>query len=128
VTIATRVGEHTTTVFAGTTTDSPLVDTPYFGDIWLHKIELRIPPGHNGVTSVTVVNNGIAIVPWGNPPTWIVDSDRTLEFPVETEIDTQLAIWAANSGAYTHEFYFRFFYTPITLVANATVAPQVVVV
>jgi hypothetical protein len=126
VTVATRIGEHVTTVAPGYTTGSPFVDSVTLGDVWLYKIELRIPPGHNGVTSVNVVNNDIAIVPWGNPPTWIVDNDRTLVYPVDTEVDTQLAVWAANSGLYTHEFYFRFFYSPMTLINAPASVPQIV--
>jgi hypothetical protein len=126
VTIATRIGELTVTVPSQTPLDAYQVTPVPLGDVWLYKVELRIPPGHNGVTSVLVVNNDIAIMPWGNPPTWIVDSDRTLEFPVDTEVDTQLAVWAANLGAYNHEFYFRFFYTPMTLISAPSSQPQIV--
>lgn len=86
------------------------------GDVWLYQIEIRIPPGHNGTTGLQVTNNGIAIVPWGNPPTWLVDSDRTLTYPVETEVDSQLAVVGYNIGAYDHEFYLRFLYSPMTLI------------
>jgi len=61
------------------------------------------------------------------PGTWLVDSDRTLEFDVNTEVDTQLRAIAYNLGAYDHTFYIRWKYTPITLVSAPAQLAQIVV-
>lgn len=128
MTISTRIGLVEFTIPSQTPIGSPYTENPQFGDILLHKIEVRIPPGWNGAAGLQVVSNSSFIVPWGETEQWLVMSDEKNEWPWDDEVDTAIYINGYNDGAYDHTAYLRFYYTPIVLVgAVPTVTPLVAV-
>lgn len=121
MTISTRVSNLEFTIPAQTPIDTPWTNNPQFGDIQLHKVEVRIPPGWNGAAGFQILSNDSFIIPWGETSDWMVESDAELVFTWEDEVDTALYVNGYNLGAYDHTAYMRFFYTPIVLV-TATIA------
>jgi hypothetical protein len=115
MTFATRVGNIDFRVPANFPKTAPWEGDVTLGDVMLHRIDVRIPPGHNGATGLQIQFNGVVVVPWESDDEWLVSNDESFSFPIETEVDTLLQLWGFNTGNYDHRFYCRFFYTPITL-------------
>lgn len=77
-------------------------------DALLVDIEVTIPPGHNGLTGIRVLQSGAQILPWRNSPYLIGDS-YTRVFPINTEIGANsIATQAFNNDFVGHSFYITF--------------------
>lgn len=89
------------------------------GDVMLLSWRVLIPDGHAGLTGVQLLVNGVPIVPFGNPNNpYVVGNDIERVFPVNTEVDAQLAVGQINEDIFNHTHYMIFEYTPISA-ANA---------
>jgi hypothetical protein len=116
--IANRVQVVTLSVPANTTTANPTRLNVSLGWVFLHEVEVMVPPGHNGHSGFCVVSNGLGIVPYTNPATYVIANAETIHFDVDNEQDAFLTVQGYNLDQWTHNFYFRFFYTPITLMTE----------
>lgn len=126
MTIEQRVGVLNATVGRNVPATSPTSYTVSLGDVMLDKIDIRIPPGHNGTTGLRIVFNGSYIVPWSQGGDWLIMNDEALEVLVGTEVDTHLTLQLYNTDVYSHTAYLRFFYTPMTLVNAGNTPLQIV--
>lgn len=89
------------------------------GDVMLLNWRVLIPDGHAGLTGVQLLQNGVPLVPFGNPNNpYIVGNDIERVFPINVEVDTGLAVGQINEDIYNHTHYLVFEYTPISA-ANA---------
>jgi hypothetical protein len=126
VTFATRTGLFDILTGTSYTSTDPLVTAIDLGDAYLTEIDIRIPPGHCGTTGIQVMFNGALVVPWADDSSWLIADDERLNFPVNTEVDTQLTVNTYNTDLWDHTFYCRFVYTPMTLITAS--APSTVAV
>lgn len=111
------------TVNAGTASSSPLVTTVSLGDVMLHSISLRIPPGHQGFTGIQWRQAGTTIVPFGANTDWVIGNDDRETFTVESEVDAGFQVITYNTDLYNHTFYIRYVLTPIAAAGPQLAAP-----
>jgi hypothetical protein len=95
---------------------APVTTEVNIGTAWVWRVEVRIPPGHAGLTGLALVDSGAFIVPYANPgPAWLVGDDDLLEYPLDKQTGVNLAFWSYNTSTdYAHTFYCRVIYTPIS--------------
>lgn len=85
----------------------------------LDRVELRIPPGHFGLTGWSLQVNGVGLIPWQQPGEFIIGDDDHLALAIDIELDTGLTIVTYNQDTlYPHTHYARFIYTPISELAT----------
>lgn len=114
---------------ANTTALNPLLTPVKLGDVMLHSVRIRIPPGHSGQTGVQIRLSNNAIIPWGNITTFIVGNDDRIDFDYGDEVTSGLYIATYNIGRYPHSHFLQFINTPISLAiaGPATVTKQVII-
>lgn len=120
MTVASRFYPFNLVLPAGVLVTAPVTTKVPLEDILLRRVDVRIPPGPRGSVGFYILLQGTPIVPWGNPPVWIIGDDEPLSFPVNTEDNGGVSIVAFNIGAFVHTLYFRFLGTPMGLVPAAT--------
>ena len=100
--------QKTVTVPHGTAKASPQVTTWSLGNVLLYRLAVRVPAGHAGLTGISVIYNGVAILPFGQPPDFIVTTGETLgqDFN-EEEVSAPLTIQTYNTDIFDHSFYLR---------------------
>lgn len=83
--------------------------------VFLWKMEVRIPPGHAGLTGIALVDSGSFVIPYdpGNE-VWIIGDDDLLEYPYEKELGSNVQLATFNGGSYNHGWQVRLFYTPMS--------------
>ncbi|WP_343576731.1 hypothetical protein [Mycobacterium sp.] len=92
------------------------------GSVWLRAVNIRIPPGHAGMTGIALLDGDQFIVPRGGAPTWIVGDDDDLTFAYDKQVGVNTSLATYNQGTFTHGWQVRLEYTPLsTLGAGAAV-------
>lgn len=77
------------------------------GAVIVEHLEVMIPRGHAGLTGVRIAYQGVTLLPWGEPPVYIVANDETIGVPVDLEIGAPLSVVAYNLDVFAHTFYWR---------------------
>lgn len=113
---------------AATPIDTPVITDLELGWCVLNSIDLRIPPGPSGLVGVSIMQTGTQIWPWGDLGSWIVGDDEQYSVPINTEIDQGITVSSYNLDVYDHTFYFKFFFTPISVGATAGAPSQAAIV
>ncbi len=103
--LATRYVVANITTPAGTATNTPLTTAVPLGDLTLVSAHLRIPSGHCGLTGWRIDYSGSTIVPYSNPPAYIIGDDDKLDFDVDYEVGNTLNIVTYNLDVYAHTHY-----------------------
>lgn len=100
----------------GTPATSPTVTPVSIGTAWVWRVEVRIPPGHAGLTGIALVDSSSFIVPYANPgPAWLIGDDDLLEYPLDKQTGANLAFWSYNTSTdFQHGWQCRVIYTPIS--------------
>lgn len=102
---------------------SPLVTDGGVISSVLNSVEVRIPPGHGGLTGIAILWGGVPIVPWGPALTYIVGDDDYFTFDVDEQIGGTVTVQTYNTDAANdHSHYLRFNVTPFSLIVPAAVA------
>lgn len=98
----------TVTCTKGTAKASPQVNTWNLGNVLLNRLSVRVPRGHAGLTGIVVLYNGLAIFPFGQPPSYLVTTGETVgqDFS-EEELGSALTIQTYNTDIFDHSFYLR---------------------
>ena len=97
---------------------------PVLATTFLWSWNIRIPPGHAGVTGIALLDSGQFILPYANPgPAWLIGNDDDLTFPYLKELGSSVKVAYYNTSTlYTHGWQLRFVYTPMTdLTTNSDV-------
>lgn len=97
---------------------------PALATTFLWSWNIRIPPGHAGVTGIALQDSGQFILPFANPgPAWLIGDDDDLTFPYLKELGSSVQVAYYNTSTlYTHGWQLRFVYTPMTdLTTNSDV-------
>lgn len=105
-----------------TTIDTPLETPITLGDSRLTRVQVRIPPGPSGLVGFLVTFNGISLVPWANKVTWLIGTDEHFDVPVGIEVTRFVSIQSYNLDYLPHHLYFRFTYTPMSLLQETNIA------
>jgi hypothetical protein len=99
---------------------------PALATTFLWEWNLRIPPGHAGVTGIALVDSNQFILPYANPgPAWFIGDDDDLTFPYGKQLGSNVVVAYYNtSTTYTHGWQCRFVFTPM---ADLTESSDVIV-
>ena len=82
--------------------------------------EVRIPPGHAGVTGIALLDSNTFILPFeGTTAAWLIGDDDLLRYPYELELGANVQLATYNTSTlYTHGWQCRFVYTPMSALDN----------
>lgn len=114
--MAREIREFGCIIPAGTPSDAPVTIDMSFPPRIVDEIDVRIPPGPNGLVGFQVANSGVAIIPVGGD-TFLVGNDDRITWPL-TDYATS-GSWQLigyNAGQYDHTIYVTF---KLSLVAPA---------
>lgn len=84
--------------------------------VFLWRMEVRIPPGHAGLTGIALVDGGSFAIPFSNPGrAWLIGDDDLLSYTYENELGklNQLATFNTDD-TYDHGWQVRLVYTPMS--------------
>ena len=102
---------------AGTPASAYTLTPAGIATVLLHKMQVRIPPGHQGVTGLALVDSGSFVIPFsGDTPAWLIGDDDDLTYAYERELGANVQIATYNTGTYNHAWQVRLVYTPMTAV------------
>lgn len=84
--------------------------------VFLWRVNVRIPPGHAGLTGIALVDSGTFIVPYGgSEPAWLIGDDDDLDFPYGKQTGNNVVLYTYNSDdTYDHAWQVRLVYTPMS--------------
>jgi hypothetical protein len=84
---------------------------------WVWTVNVRIPPGHAGLTGIALVDSAQFILPYGGiNPAWLIGDDDDLEFPYGDQVGSNVVLATYNTDdTYDHGWQVRLVYTPMTL-------------
>ena len=102
---ADRVEQFTITVPAGTTAASPQRTTLNMRGGDIVGVELKVPPGHLGLTGFALGGAGERIVPRDS---WIIANDDVIRWPLDPAAFPDRMTWQAvayNTDVFSHSFY-----------------------
>lgn len=97
---------------------------PVLNMTMLWSWNVRIPPGHSGVTGIALVDSGSFILPFANPgPAWLIGDDDDLTFPYGKQLGAHVSVAYYNTSTlFQHGWQLRFVYTPMSdLTTNSDV-------
>lgn len=126
--MALRVLPFTVTIPAGTPSTAP-VTIPLALDNWeLESLDLEVPPGPAGLMGFQVLNNGVAIYPYG-PGQWFVWDDVIEHYSLQDQPNASgWAVLGYNTGFFNHAVILRFHVNPPSTAAQQTATPTVTIV
>lgn len=89
---------------------------PTLATTFLWSWNVRIPPGHAGVTGIALIDSGSFIIPYANPgPAWLIGDDDNLTFPYGKQLGSNVKVGYYNTSTqYTHGWQLRFVFTPMS--------------
>jgi hypothetical protein len=95
-------------------------------DAILDRMQVRIPPGHVGLTGIAIYSSGTQVWPTGQG-TWTIGDNELIDWLPALEV-TQHGLQPVgyNNDKYPHTFYLRFWLTdkPPAVAAAIIAAPQ----
>lgn len=97
------------TVTLGTAQASPATTQWDLGNVIIETLEIMIPKGHSGLTGIHVDYQGVALIPFSQPPVFLIAADETITVPVGLEVGAALSVVAYNTDVFDHAFYLRAF-------------------
>ena len=102
---------------SGTPASAPNATDVPIGTAWLWEVNVRIPPGHAGLTGIAMVDSNQFIVPYALAgQAWLIGDDDNLTFDVAQEIGSNVTLLTYNTDTvYDHGWQVRLVYTPMTL-------------
>lgn len=74
----------------------------------VERIDIKIPPGHRGLTGIALAFAGQQVIPYQDG-TWLIGDGDDIQFQVESYPES--GQWQAvmyNSGVFEHTWYLRF--------------------
>lgn len=121
MTLAQRYIELDVTTPAGTAKAAAITTKTGIVNAVVNEIELLIPPGHQGLTGISVQWNGVGLVPFSQPPAFVVGDDYERAFTIGEQIGGGLVVVTYNTDTvFPHTHYLRFNVTPFSLSSSST--------
>ena len=101
-----------------TTTDVPV------NLVMLWRAEFRIPPGHQGLTGIALVDSGFFVVPYDTTEAaWLVGDDDDLTYPYNKELGANVSLATYNTDdTYDHGWQVRLVYSYMSEITDAPAA------
>ncbi len=101
----------------GTPATAPTTTTVGIATAFVWRVEVRIPPGHAGLTGIALVDSGSFLVPYSQgDPSWLIGDDDLLEYPLGKQVGSNLQLWSYNTSTlYAHGWQVRVVYTPMAV-------------
>ena len=94
-----------------TTTDAGIAT------VILWRMEVRIPPGHQGETGIALIDSGHFVVPYDpEGEAWLIGDDDLLGYDYGRELGSNVKLATYNNGAFNHTWQVRLVYTPMSAV------------
>lgn len=89
------------------------VSVPALNNVYLWEWEVRIPPGHAGVTGIALIDSGIFILPYSSAGSqWIIGDNDLLHYPYQKQTGANVKVAVYNTSTlYAHGWQTRFIYT-----------------
>ena len=85
--------------------------------VYLWHLEVRIPPGHQGLTGIALVDSGNWIIPYSqNDPAWLIGDDDLLQYDYNKELGANVQFATYNTDdTNDHAWQCRLIYTPMSV-------------
>lgn len=101
---------------AGTPATSYTLTPAGIATVLLHRFEVRIPPGHQGLTGIALVDSGSFVIPYSPGSTaWLIGDDDDLSYNYGRELGANVQLATYNTGTYDHAWQVRMVYTPMSV-------------
>lgn len=97
------------TVPANTAVATPQTTSWPLGPVQLEWVEIMVPKGHAGLTGIHIDYQEVALIPFGQPPAFLVAREETIRVEVGLEVGAPLSVVAYNVDVFPHTFYLRAF-------------------
>ena len=111
---------------AGTPASAYTTTAAGIATVLLHRLEVRIPPGHQGLTGIALVDSGLFVIPYHQTGSaWLIGDDDELEYAYGRELGANVQLATYNTGTFVHAWQVRMIYTPMSA-AGLDVAELVV--
>ncbi len=96
--------------------------------VLLHRVEVRIPAGHQGLTGIALVDSGSFVVPYAEASAaWLIGDDDLLEYDYEKEIGANVNLATYNTDTVNaHAWQVRLIYTPMSVVGSEVASIAVI--
>ena len=95
--------------------------------VLLHRMEVRIPAGHQGTTGIALIDSGAFVIPYVAPGAgWLIGDDDELSYTYERELGSNVKLATYNTGTFTHAWQVRLIYTPMSAVGTEEPSIEVV--
>ena len=95
--------------------------------VLLHRMEVRIPAGHQGTTGIALVDSGAFVIPYTtDAPGWLIGDDDELSYDYEKELGHNVKLATYNIGTFTHSWQVRLIYTPMSVVGSELASIEVI--
>lgn len=115
------------TVVAGTARATPSSQSVDLTATRLDRVEVLIPSGHSGLTGVQLQYDGVTVLPWGVPDTWLIGDGETIDFASGLSMGHAATLRGFNADVYDHSWYVRLVVTDWGLLeAERRGAPRLV--
>ena len=100
----------------GTAATSYTLTAAGISTVLLHRFEVRIPPGHQGMTGIALVDSGSFVVPYDpGGDAWLIGDDDDLSYDYGRELGDNVQLATYNTGTFTHAWQVRMVYTPMSV-------------
>ena len=101
---------------AGTTASAYTLMSAGIATVLLHRLEVRIPPGHQGMTGIALIDSGSFVVPYSpSAPAWLIGDDDDLSYQYGRELGANVQLATYNTGTFVHAWQVRMIYTPMSV-------------
>lgn len=110
--MASEIRSFQPVIPAGTPTTAPVTRAMVFDTNVVERIDIRVPPGPNGLVGFRIAAGGTQIIPYAAGQ-WLVASDQLISWPLSDQIESgSWALIGYNLGAYAHTIYVTFLLRP----------------
>lgn len=107
------------TTAASTARLTPQTDTFRVPLRQLVRITLTVPRGHQGLTGIEVETQGLQLVPFNQPGTFVIADESRFDWPIALQVDGTLTAKSFNTDVWPHTFYFILYLTSPPLAPSA---------
>lgn len=100
---------------AGTAASAYTLTPAGIATVLLHRFEVRIPPGHQGMTGIALIDSGLFVIPYSAAGSaWLIGDDDELSYDYGRELGANVQMATYNTGTFVHAWQVRMIYTPMS--------------
>lgn len=126
--MAQEIRDFQVLIPAGTAVDSPVTVDMAMPPRIVDQINIRIPPGPNGLMGFRLSSGGIPFLP-SNSGAWVIANDEPIQWPLTGQITSGAwELQGYNLGQYDHTVYVKFLLSLVNSAAAGVPAQPLAVV